>query len=262
MQLDLLNLKRNIKRLGWIRNQAIYQLCKKYVDLYNSDNNLDIASNGELYLAEKYLPKSKIVFDVGANIGQWSTIALNIQADLELHCFEPNQSAFYSLSKNLITNYPHSYHILNQIGLDSQLGEKTLFVLFECSELNSLWQRNGLTTSKEEKVQVDTLDHYCSSHEIQHIDFLKIDVEGHELEVLKGAKNLLEAEKINLIQFEYNITHIDSRIFLKDIFDFFTNLNYSFYKLYPHQLRLISTYDTQWENFQYQNWAIIRHGWE
>ena len=259
--INLLELKRIIKRQPWMRNSMVYSLCKKYVDFYNCENNLDMVSNGEVYLLEQYLPKSQVIFDVGANIGQWSNFATKLKSNINLHCFEPNQSAFDSLSLCREHNFPQTNVVLNHLGLDSYSGEKTLYVLFECSQLNSFWQREELNNAKQEIIQVDSLDNYCERHQIETIDFLKIDVEGHELEVLKGAKQLLAAQKINLIQFEYNTTHIDARIFLKDFFELFKGLNYSFYKLYPNHLQLVEKYDVILENFQYQNWSIIKHGW-
>jgi len=91
-----------------------------------------------------------------------------------------------------------------------------------------------------------------------NVDFLKVDVEGHELECFRGANTLLSNRRIKAIQFEYGGCNIDSRVFLKDIFAFFGDFpRYHFFKILPHGLRLVQTYDQRLDNFQYQNWAII-----
>jgi hypothetical protein len=71
---------------------------------------------------------------------------------------------------------------------------------------------------------------------------------------------LLKSGSVGIIQFEYGGCNIDSGVLLKDIFAFFGDLDYSFYKIYPREARLVSKYDQRLENFQYQNWAIVKNG--
>ena len=58
---------------------------------------------------------------------------------------------------------------------------------------------------------------------IDDIDFIKIDVEGHELAVLQGAVNMINQNRIKVIQFEFNVANILSRVFLKDFYDLLEN---------------------------------------
>ena len=88
------------------------------------------------------------------------------------------------------------------------------------------------------------------------MDFVKVDVEGHELEVFKGASGMLAQGKIKRIQFEYGGCNIDSRVLLKDIFDFLTPYGYAFYKVFPHLLRFVLRYDQRLEIFQYRDWVV------
>ncbi|MBD2093913.1 FkbM family methyltransferase [Trichocoleus sp. FACHB-591] len=249
---------------SFLRSSLLYRICKRYVDAYDNNNNGNIHSNGELYFLRKYINRSRLIFDVGANVGEWAEMALALNSAIDLHCFEPSSTSFSTLSKKSLAGNV----TLNNFGLSSEVEDKSLFIFDDNSPLNSLWKRSGLksyglsTPCREEKVKLETLDNYCVAHKIEQIDVLKIDVEGHELEVLKGAKNLLSLEKINFIQFEYGGTYIDSKTFLKDVFEYFNEFNYSFYKIYPNKLFLINSYDVRFENFQYQNWAIIRKGIE
>ena len=94
------------------------------------------------------------------------------------------------------------------------------------SGANSLYQRQGLeggwglaAQSREEVVRLETLDGCCQRAEIQAIDFIKIDVEGHELEVLRGTTDILAKGGIRFIQFEYGGCNMDARVLLKDLFD-------------------------------------------
>jgi len=89
---------------------------------------------------------------------------------------------------------------------------------------------------------------------------MKVDVEGHELEVFKGAQGMLEKGAVKRIQFEYGGCNIDARMLLKDFFAFCAPYRYAFYKIYPHDLRHIPRYDQRLENFQYQNWVALAPG--
>lgn len=94
---------------------------------------------------------------------------------------------------------------------------------------------------------------------MQQIDLLKLDVEGHELDVLKGAKHMLAQGQIKRIHFEYGGTYIDARILLKNFFDLLLPLGYRCYKIYPNSLHLVERYDQVLENFQYSNWLAIKN---
>jgi hypothetical protein len=60
-----------------------------------------------------------------------------------------------------------------------------------------------------------------------------------------------------MVQFEYGGCNIDSKVLLKDIFEFFSGMNYRFYKIFPDRLKFFQRYDQRLENFKYQNWLLI-----
>ena len=93
-------------------------------------------------------------------------------------------------------------------------------------------------------------------------DFIKIDTEGHDFEIIKGGWDLFKNGQVNIIQFEYGGCNIDARVYLKDFFDFFSNMNYCFYKIYPDHVKPIYRYDQRLDNFQYQNWLIIKDDYD
>ena len=251
---------KNCLRMLLPESNVLYRVCKNYADHYNSENNDVIETNGELYLMQRVLPHCQTVFDVGANVGHWATLAVGINPTLDLHCFEPSQATYQQLIANKFkakVNY-------NNFGMGATPGTARLFVFDQGSGINSLYQRQGLESFKlgiqqtEEVIRLDTIDHYCHEYGIKKIDFLKVDVEGHELEVFKGMRELLAQGRIDFIQFEYGGANIDSRVLLKDLFNLFQDFSYDFYKIYPHYLKKIARYDQRIENFQYQNWAIVR----
>jgi len=243
----------------------LYRVCKKYVNRYNNENNDDMDTNGEFRFIKDNLKKCNIVFDVGANVGSWAKLALRINANISLYCFEPSAFTFQKLVSN---DFPSNV-ICNNFGLGAKNQERDLFIFDDGSGMNSLYQRHGLENGwgiklqqRSEIIKLMTLDDYCKNNSIQKIDFLKIDVEGHELEVLKGATNLLKEERIKMIQFEYGGCFIDAHTLLWDIFKYLEDFNYDIFKIFPSYLRLIKRYDQRLENFQYSNYAVILNSYK
>ena len=242
-------------------NKKIYNICKRYVDMYNGDNDVDFLTNGELYLMRRALLECHTVFDIGANVGHWAALALQTNPHLSLHCFEPSHATFQHLLKNQFS----SNMICNNFGLSSVHKKTKLFVFEDGSGINSLYKRHGLEDGwnlppqeVEETIQLETCDEYCNRNNLSDvgIDFCKVDVEGHELEVFKGMSQMLGKRKIKIIQFEYGGCNIDAKVLLKDIFEYFKQFEYTFYKIFPKELRKITRYDQPLENFQFQSWAI------
>ena len=108
-----------------------------------------------------------------------------------------------------------------------------------------------------EEISLNSIDDYCLMNGITTIDFLKIDTEGNELNVLKGAQRMLTSNSINIIQFEFNEMNIISRVFLKD---FYTILRgYEFYRLNTNELLPLGNYKSINEIFQFQNIIAIKN---
>ena len=99
------------------------------------------------------------------------------------------------------------------------------------------------------------LDSFCEQQMIDEVDFLKIDVEGGELEVLRGASNLLEEKKIKVIQFEFNAMNVLSRSFLKDFYNILGG--YAIFRLLPDGLVALGAWNPANEIFRYQNLVAI-----
>ena len=247
--------------LKWLPYSGhLYNFCKSYVEKHDGDCNGDILTNGEFRVMRQYLPCSSVVFDIGAHVGEWANLALEINPHLQIHCFEPGKDNFEKLTAHVRSEQV----VCNPFGLSSSQGEKTFFIYRDAPGLNSLYQRRGLedgwgleTPQESEIVRLETLDNYCRERKIRHIDFMKIDVEGHQLEVFKGGRSLFAEHRVGIVKFEYGGCNIDAKVLLKDIFEFFDGMEYRFYKILPDTLRPVERYDQRLENFKYQNWLII-----
>lgn len=143
----------------------------------------------ELHLFES-LKDIKIVFDVGARA---DTDYIRLKPEIELHAFEPNPEFFWQLT-TAIGQRPNTY--VNNYGLGDLEEERrysTTVQAFDGGEAGIF--------AHGETYPIKTLDWYMGQHTIDHIDFLKIDVEGYDFKVLLGAQQTIP--KCHYIQYEY-----------------------------------------------------------
>ena len=82
-------------------------------------------------------------------------------------------------------------------------------------------------------VEVITLDDFLAKRAITRVDLLKMDVEGHELSALKGARESLQAGIIKAIAFEFGVSNINSRTFFRDYIHFFRELSFNLFRMTP-----------------------------
>lgn len=228
----------------------------------------EVISSGETgifpLLMESSDPERTLrIFDVGANIGQYLQLAYACLNGCRFHIdsFEPSSEAYAALCDNA-RNY--SNVTLNNFDLGREMQEAELFYDQAGSGLASLSKRRlahcGITMGLSERVRIETLDFYCREHQIEYIDLLKLDVEGHELEVLNGASRMFSKAAISMVQFEFGGCNIDTRTFLKDFFYFFSDRGMRMARVTPsgylHEMR---SYSEVQEQFRTSNFLCYRH---
>lgn len=132
---------------------------------------------------EKYIPKDAVICDVGGNVGNHTVFFAKYCHPRMIHTFEPVRETFRILEKNIrINSLGKVVKLYNfALGRSESYGE-----IVRVDEHNS--GENRIKESKNGQVRVATLD----SLEIERVDFIKIDVEGFELDVLIGGRETLE----------------------------------------------------------------------
>ncbi len=219
------------------------------------NRNYNIQSNGELNLLNKLRKfKPHIVFDVGANLGNYSNIARHEFSDAEIYAFEPVEESFQQLNES--TKNDTSIHSF-QIGLSQKSGKKD-FYIYQQSEHNSSIEIQGMNRQLVHQLEVDTMsgDEFMRANHIEIIDLLKIDVEGTEMDVIKGFSTAFSEKRIKICQFEYGYANITSHTFLLDFYQFFNNFGYRVGKIYPEYVDF-RDYHVKQEDFLGPNYLAV-----
>lgn len=167
-------------------------------------------ANSEIY--QRLVQPGDTVFDVGANFG-WYTALLGslVGQDGRVHAFEPLPFIAKMTRDSIELNgFQEVVTLVNQ-GLGSTAGEFTVFTFGDLAHGHASATDLGRTDAIPHLCKVTTLDTYVGSQQIPCIDFMKIDVEGHELEVFKGGNKTLGSENAPIISFEINLECLKSR---------------------------------------------------
>ena len=160
--------------------------------------NLSVDATHWLDVIEPLLTKQDIVFDVGTNIGTIANWLAN--RTKHVHGFEPHPENI-EMTRDQVKLRKTKNITLSQLALSKKPGTLQLHVKSFHGH-HSLGDTAASPTVEKIDVEVETVDRYCSTHGIDRIDFLKIDVEGFEDDVLEGATSMLKDHRIGFVLFE------------------------------------------------------------
>lgn len=207
-------------------------------------NSPDPMLNGEHLFAERFVPKCRTVFDVGARTDDY---LVRLNQDCDFHLFEPMSESFQQLQQKVTGNS-------RVRAVNTALGNEKGEVLIH-PDTQSIHKRpHGESTPTT--IVIQTLDEYCQQAEVESIDFMKIDVEGYELDVLRGGEGMIR-NHVRTIQFEYGGTYQEVGISLGEVFEFLGD-GWSIYRVCPKGLVEVAGYSPQLENYQYANFVASR----
>ena len=179
----------------------------------------------EFCLIKHRLKKDSIFLDVGANIGYYSIWASKFITSGRIFSFEPNCKAFNRLVENIKIN--KSIHNITPINQAVSQKNGDIFMTNNLDTLNHILStEDKIDFNSSVKVKSTTLDSFVVEYHIDFIDYLKIDVEGFELDVLLGAEKLFKEKKIGIVQLEINNALDHSSYTVFSITDFFDKNDY------------------------------------
>ena len=181
----------------------------------------------------RFLGRPRTVFDVGAHEGESLRDFLCWFPQATIHCFEPARTAF-SVLAGRASRFPNV--TCHNLAMGSVVGNSTLFV--RTASLNSSLKQYPTHHSQErvvdtQSVQVATLDMVTDELGVEQIDLLKVDTEGGDLDVLLGARKLLENQRVRLVQVEAGVASDNHKhVGQRELEDHMTSFGYQIFGLY------------------------------
>ncbi len=223
----------------------------------------------ELRIIEKYIKDSDVVFDVGACEGEWSQAVLQTHKNTHIHCFEPIPDSFIDLIGNFRL---YSNITINNLGISNKKEEKTFYWYNGISNsgnpakgLSGYFRRIeeietmvGVVPTILHNISVNTLDNYCAHNNIERINFLKIDTEGADFDVIKGAERLMKNQKVDYIEFEYGGCWQENNKTLRSVFNYAKEHGYRLFKIADAGLISIDELEDFTEDFVFELFLLIR----
>lgn len=233
------------------------KICDTYLRYYYNQKFWDMERNGELLVLRTLASKPNdshhkiTIFDIGANKGEYVKTIRSVIHNCIIHCFEIVPDTRQTLVSNLAETE-------NLIVSDYGLSDKSGFLEIGFNKENDTEARvssNLISTETLITCPVLTGDEYCQENNIEEIDLLKIDTEGHEIPILEGFRNTLP--KVKLIQFEYGTTWIPQKHFLWEAYEILEPTGFLIGRIYPDGV-LFKPYDsTEDEHLRMGNYVAV-----
>lgn len=271
LQLDKSRLNQMAKRLAKPLSKLVtsgpFLRASRYADAYlnvlvGKGAGTGWAISGEVEAAVSTIVRAEpTVFDIGANKGEWTQILLQRIPASRVFLFEPAVDChefLRPLFSNRVTLVPSA--------VGAEKGSAELWSSEATDGAASLHRRKDSYFAGREfrstPVQVTTIDDFMKQSAIEVVDFVKLDIEGHELAALQGARDALQGGKIRALSFEFGSSNINSRTYFRDFWDLLNPLGYRLARITPGgRLLPIQPYSEDLEYFRgVTNYVAVRDG--
>jgi FkbM family methyltransferase len=248
----------------WRLGRLIYRHARR-----DGDNSPEI--NGEYALHQKLSEWASRqdrpfkVVDVGSNIGYWSSHLLESckragVKDVELWAFEPSDEIRCQLEKRM-QSAPSDYRVhIHAKAVSDEPGRAAFDATPGISGVKHLLTQESIADGETPSVDVavTTLVDFFKDENIDVVDFVKSDVEGFDLSVIRGALPLLSERRIGVFQFEYNHCWISTRSYLRDVFELAEGIPYRVCKVVPEGIDGYESWHVELETYFEVNYLLVR----
>lgn len=231
-----------------LRNQA------NMIIGYSLGESPDHRLNGEENLLRSLAPHCHTFVDVGANVGGWTELfSQYCPNDYKALLFEPGQAAFSVLFEKFSDV---SSIVMLQMAVGSESGKISFFEEPNAGVKSSIVQNFASRDAVKIEVEVTRLDVAIHDQGWDFVDYVKIDTEGFDYQVLVGMKDLLKKGEIGFIQFEYNQPWANTSSTLLGAFNLLKEYGYSHYLIRSDGLYELD-YSKYHEYFRYSNFLAV-----
>ena len=240
------------RTLAWRLGRALYQAARYETATTNITAQEEIVQ--QVVIGRVPQP---VIVDVGANIGSWSCRALSLLK--ERHClllaFEPDRDAMIMLKSQLNSDSRVRF-VAKAVGPSSEITD--FCVTKPAAGTNTLVPDSRPRAFPHSlRVQMISLPEAFEEYRVAHAHLVKIDAEGFDFEILRGARPLLEQERISVLQFEYNHRWIYSRRYLFDVFALIEDLPYVLAKVTRSRVEVYQEWHPEIERYFECNYLCL-----
>jgi FkbM family methyltransferase len=225
-------------------NQRLFNLAVRGMGVGNPTE--DVISPTEKGLLRRLAATADLtVFDVGAHVGEYAMRLRQVSPSARIWSFEPHPGSYKQLSQAAAEG---TFEAVNS-GLSDRAGKVQLYDYATSAagvgSAHATLHENVIENVHHGQaagfeVDVTTVDAFMQSHGIKRVTLLKVDAEGHELAILRGARQAIAAGSVDVVQFEFNEMNVMSRVFFKDFYDVLPG--FSFYRMVVDGLAPIGRY--------------------
>ena len=242
------------------RGKPVIESLVKITDLFQwslHNEKFAMKHNGELRVLRIVTALDpKVMFDVGANEGEWTKIASELAPSSTIHAFEIVPSTYDDLLKS-------TTHLKNVVQIDHGLSnmEGDISVSIGRHSTTATGCKMDVISpdnnnyNQQINCKVKKASDYLKEQEITSLDFVKIDVEGMDFKVIQGFEHLIR--NVRAIQFEYGKFNIFSHDLLADFYSYLTNHGFVIGKIFPRHVKF-SAFNLRMENFYGSNYIAVR----
>lgn len=239
-------LARVLLRWPFVKSLALLEAYVAFIQGKGSGGGWDIRA--EARIASSFVKRPEaVLFDVGAHHGEWSREVLKLlgpESRCHIFLFEPltyNVSVLRSLNLPRTTIIEAAVSRTSGMGtlyaLDAQSPVQLSNPLPAWSHVASLYPRREAQIQRYEfvasQIEVVTVDETIDRFGIDIVDFMKLDVEGSELDVLLGSQKALRSKRIKAFTFEFGCGNINSRTYFHDFWDLLKGHGYIIHRICP-----------------------------
>jgi len=245
-------------RASPVLRQILWRAGRKMYTYARGEGANNPRTNGEYWLLQHALQSStgpQVLLDVGANRGDWTAEALRVAepaGHVHVYAFEPASGTRTMLASRFSGNAAVD---IQPFALSDAPRDAIFYSLGAGAGTNSLSSSSGPHT---EPARVTTIDAFLEQSGIGTVLMAKIDTEGFDLLVMKGAQRALREGRIGIIQFEYNSRWLLNHACLRDVFDLIADTPYRLGKLVGHSFELFDRWHAELDRFFETNYVLVR----